>query len=233
LLLDRSEVVTIGLDGGGLADLFGLCVLGREKSAGDPGKRRWLMWAHAWCHESTLEERQDIATRLRDLQAAGDLTIVETVGDDVFEIVEIIERIESLGLIPAKNAIGVDSFGYGGVIEELGVRGFNVKPGERTVGISQGWKLNGAIKDVERRLAGKRIVHCAQPLMEWCVSNARIDPRGNAISITKQVSGPAKIDPLMAMFDAAALMALNPEAISCGLDSFLSNPIIRSPIGIR
>jgi phage terminase large subunit-like protein len=232
LLLDRCDVVTIGLDGGGLSDLFGLCVLGREKSAGDLGKRRWLLWAHAWCHESTLLERQDIASRLRDLQAAGDLTIVETVGDDVFQIVEIIERIELLGLLPAKNAIGVDSFGYGGVIEELGVRGFNVKPGERTVGISQGWKLNGAIKDTERRLAGKRIVHCAQHLMTWCVSNARVDPKGNAISITKQVSGSAKIDPLMAMFDAAALMALNPESTTGALDAFLKNPIIGSPIGV-
>jgi phage terminase large subunit-like protein len=166
------------------------------------------------------------------LQAAGDLTIVETVGDDVFQIVEIIERIELLGLLPAKNAIGVDSFGYGGVIEELGVRGFNVKPGDRTVGISQGWKLNGAIKDTERRLAGKRIVHCAQPLMTWCCSNARVDPKGNAISITKQVSGSAKIDPLMAMFDAAALMALNPESTTGGLDAFLSKPIIGSPIGV-
>ncbi len=95
------------------------------------------------------------------------------------------------------------------------------------VGISQGWKLTGSIKDVERRLAGGRIMHCAQPLMSWCVSNARVDPRGNAISITKQVSGTAKIDPLMAVFDAAALMAITPEVATTGtLDDFLSRPII-------
>ena len=32
----------------------------------------------------------------------------------------------------------------------------------------------------------------------------------NAITITKQASGTAKIDPLMALFNAVSLMALNP-----------------------
>jgi phage terminase large subunit-like protein len=48
--------------------------------------------------------------------------------------------------------------------------------------------------------------------MAWCVGNAKVEPRGNAISITKQASGTGKIDPLMATFDAVALMAMGPEA---------------------
>jgi len=35
--------------------------------------------------------------------------------------------------------------------------------------------------------------------------------KGNALSITKQTSGSGKIDPLMALFNAVALMALNPQ----------------------
>jgi phage terminase large subunit-like protein len=46
--------------------------------------------------------------------------------------------------------------------------------------------------------------------MNWCVGNARIVPTGNAILVTKQASGTAKIDPLMATFNAVSLMSLNP-----------------------
>ena len=81
---------------------------------------------------------------------------------------------------------------------------------ERIVGIPQGWKLVSAIKTLERKLAECTFVHGGRRMMDWCVGNAKVEPRGNAIVITKQVSGFAKIDPLMATFNAVALMALNP-----------------------
>ncbi|SPW23567.1 Phage terminase-like protein, large subunit [Cronobacter sakazakii] len=54
-------------------------------------------------------------------------------------------------------------------------------------------------------------------MMAWCVGNARVEPKGNAILITKQASGKGKIDPLMALFNSVSLMALNPEAKKAGL----------------
>ena len=80
------------------------------------------------------------------------------------------------------------------------------------IGISQGWRLGGSIKTAERKLAEGGIKHNGRPMMAWCVGNARVEPKGNSILITKQASGFAKIDPLMAFFNAVSLMALNPSA---------------------
>jgi phage terminase large subunit-like protein len=205
-LLQRSEICTIGLDGGGLDDLFGLVVLGREK-----GTRRRLWWAHAWAHRIVMERRKEIAPRLHDFAAAGELTFVENPGEDVDQVVDIICRVRDAGLLPEKHAIGVDPAGIGAVVDELTTpnRGFTL---DQITAVQQGWKLNGAIKTTERDLAGGELVHSQQSLMTWCVGNAKVVQVGNAITITKQASGTAKIDPLMAGFSAQSLMALAPAS---------------------
>jgi len=70
--------------------------------------------------------------------------------------------------------------------------------------------VTGAIKTAERKLADGSLRHGGARLMSWAVANARVEPKGNAIIITKQASGTAKIDPLMAAFNAIALMSTNP-----------------------
>lgn len=217
-LMTRSEVVVVGIDGGGLDDLLGLVVLGREA-----GSRRWLHWAHAWAHEIVLERRKELVPQLRDLERAGDLTLVAVPGDDVTEVADRICAVRDAGLLPDKHAIGVDPAGIGAIVDELTdpERGIEM---DQIIAVSQGWKLNGAIKTTERAVAGGDLVHGAQPLMAWAVGNAKVVPVGNAITITKQVSGSAKIDPLMATFNAVSLMALNPEA-RAAVGDFLSNPV--------
>lgn len=203
-LLARSEVVVVGVDGGGLDDLLGLAVVGREK-----GSRKWLHWAHAWAHEIVLERRQELEPKLRDLEREGDLTIVGLPGQDVTELADYVQKINEAGLLPDKHAIGVDPAGIGAVVDELTLdeRGIDM---DQIIAVSQGWKLNGAIKTTERAVAGGDFVHGAQPLMAWAVGNAKVVPVGNAVTITKQAAGSAKIDPLMATFNAVTLMALNP-----------------------
>lgn len=214
-LLERSEVVTVGIDGGGLDDLLGLSVNGRERETG-----RWLHWGHAWAHKIALERRKEIAPQLHDFAKAGELTIVDRPGQDVDELADIICNINERGLLPDKNAIGVDAAGIGDIVDELEKPERGIKH-EQIVAISQGWKLNGTIKTSERKLAGGEFVHGAQALMAWAVGNAKVVPVGNAITITKQASGSAKIDPLMALFDANQLMALNPAAVDGGQLFFL------------
>lgn len=205
-LLETSEVVVVGIDGGGLDDLLGLYVIGREM-----GTRKWLGWGHAWAHRIVLERRKDIAPRLLDFEKDGDLTLVAQPGQDVQEVADLICKIRDLHLLPEKMAIGVDAAGINDIVDELTSPARKITM-EQIVAISQGWKLNGAIKTTERKLAGKDLVHGESRMMNWCVGNARIVQQGNAVSITKQASGSAKIDPLMACFDASSLMGLNPAA---------------------
>lgn len=199
-LLDRSEVVDVGIDGGGLDDLLGLAVVGRDKET-----REWLTWTHAWAHPSVLERRKQEAARFQDFAKDGNLTLVKNIGEDVEDVAGICALIEARSLL---DKIGCDPAGLGGIVDALAEAGI---PEEKLIGVSQGWKLTGAIKTAERKLAEGVLVHGGQPLMAWCVGNAKVEPRGNAVIITKQAAGSAKIDPLMALFNAVTLMSLNPD----------------------
>ncbi len=200
-LIERAEVVTIGVDGGGLDDLLGFSAVGRDADTGE-----WLAVHHAWAHRSVLERRKSEASKLHDFARDGHLTIVETIGDDVRELADMVAMVEDYGLL---DKVGLDPAGIGAILDALLAAGV---PQDKIIGISQGWRLGGSIKTTERKLAEGIIVHDGAPMMLWCVGNARVEPRGNALLITKQTSGTAKIDPLMALFNAVQLMALNPEA---------------------
>ena len=213
-LLENSEVIDFGIDGGGLDDLLGAAAVGRHAQTGE-----WLAWCHAWAHPSVLERRKDIAPRLHDFAADGDLTLVKQIGDDVEELAGYCQRIEEAGLL---DKIGVDPSGLGGILDALIEAQI---PEDKIIGISQGWKMTGAIKTTERKLAEGVLVHGGCALMAWCVSNAKVEPRGNAVIITKQQAGSAKIDPLMALFNAVTLMSLNPESAQ-SIDDFLRDPLI-------
>ena len=201
-LLERGETVVIGIDGGGLDDLLGLAVLGREKE-----RRRWLLWSRAWANPAVLDRRKGEASLLRDFEAAGELVICKDCGDDIAEITELAKQVYENGLL---QAVALDPYGVGAIVDalcEVGISGQDA-----IVGINQGWKLSGAIKTAERKLADRTLLHGGQAIMAWAVGNARVEPKGNAITITKQASGTAKIDPLMAAFNAVAWMSANPAS---------------------
>lgn len=198
---DMCEVISVGIDGGGLDDLLGLSIVGRATGGG-----KWYSWSKAWAHPSALQRNLKEASKMEDFSRDGDLVLVKRIGDDVTEVCDIVEQIYEWGLL---DKIGVDPVGIGAIFDELVAREI---PEDRIVGISQGWKLGGAIKTAERRLAAGDMEHAVQPLMNWSVSNCRVEPRANSILITKAASGSAKIDPVMALFNAVSLMALNPPA---------------------
>lgn len=216
-LLDNSDVITVGIDGGGLDDLLGLAVVGRHKKT-----REWLAWFQAYAHESVLTRHKQEASKLQDLIDAGDLVLVKQVGDDTQAVADIAATINEAGLL---HKIGLDPAGIGGILDALLDEGIEQ---DQIVGISQGWRLGGSIKTTERKLAEGALLHAGQPMMNWCCSNAKVEPRGNAILITKQASGSRKIDPLMALFNAVSLMAENPESRANSNEDFMA--AIRNPI---
>lgn len=206
-LLARCEVVVVGIDGGGLDDLLGFAVLGREKKTGN-----WLLWSRAWAHQIVKERRKQIVTDLERFVREDKLKFVDNPGDDVDELVDIVRQIEESGKLAGEAAIGVDAAGIGEIVTALTADEDNGIAEDRIVGVSQGWKLTGAIKTTERRLAAGTLIHDGSELMKWCVGNAKAEAKGSATTINKALSGAAKIDPLMALYSAVTLMSLNPQA---------------------
>ena len=236
-LLGRSEVVVMGIDGGGLDDLAGVCVLGRDRRS-----KAWLYWCHAYAHRKVLGLRKDIAPALRDFEADGDLSfwgdahaapsnVVKLLdaGDDaedeqrtgtdedIAAIVDLCMRVRESCLVPEAYWIGVDPAGIGALVDALEGAGFSVNTDEgpgAIVPVHQGAaNMFSAINTLERKLEAGTAAHGGTRLMAWCVGNAKAEQRGNAVMITKSSAGRAKIDPLIAALVATKLMERNPEAV--------------------
>lgn len=220
-LLERCEVAAIGVDGGGLDDLFGVTIIGREPDevaveVKVNGKmttayvKPWLSWSHAWCHRKLLTARKKIAPMLLDIEKAGQLTIIDNALEDIASIIELVKLVKEDGKLAC---VAVDPAGIGDFVEALAVPDVDVtEDNELLVGVPQGFGLMNAIKTTERRLSNGLLKHTGGPLMRWCVSNLKIEPTATAIRATKQTAGDAKIDPAMALFNASTIMVKNPEA---------------------
>ncbi len=199
-LIEQSDVITCGIDGGGLDDLLGFAVLGRHAKS-----RKWWLWNHAWCNKTAVERRKENAPKYADYEKEGSLTIVERIGDDIDQLAAIAKKCFDSGKL---DKIGLDPLGLGGLLDGLLDAGI---PEDKLIAVAQGFKLMGYILTTERKLAEGNLYHAGQDLMTWCVGNARAVIKGNGMMISKQESGVGKIDPLIATFNAVALMSMNPE----------------------
>ena len=219
-LIEASEVITVGIDGGGLDDLLGFAAVGRlpiviREYTDNITKQKvqikpWWVWTRAWCHTIALERRQSIAPTLEGFAKDGDLVIVKNIGDESEQVAQLCKQIHDSGKL---DNIGLDPLGIGTLIEELTAVEI---PEDKLIGVSQGFKMAGYIKTSENKIARKHLLHASQPLMGWCMGNSRTVVRGSGTMISKAESGTAKIDPVIGMLNAVALMSLNPEPPKSG-----------------
>lgn len=202
-LIERSEVLVVSADGGGLDDLFGLCVMGREAETGI-----WLTWFRAFMGPEAMERRKANRTSYDQFMADGDLVLVDDLPDDVAEVVEIVKTCLDSGKL---HSVGLDPAGLGILVDALNEIGISQEE-ENLVGVKQGVALMGAIKAFERKLADGSLKHPDQKMMAWCAGNAIVVPTPTGMRIARDDSGQGKIDPLMAGFNCSALMSLNPAS---------------------
>jgi phage terminase large subunit-like protein len=173
-LINRCEVATVGIDGGGLDDLLGLTVIGREKDT-----RRWLWWSPCVGEPDRAGAAQGNRLALRDFEKAGDLSIVSA-GEDVEQLADIVCELNAAQLLPEKLAIGVDPAGIGDVIDALTTKERGITD-EQIIAVSQGWKLQGAIKTVERKLAAAN----------WCTAGRASWPGASATRASRTRATPS------------------------------------------
>ena len=83
-LIERSEVITVGIDGGGLDDLMALAVLGRDVTTRD-----WLLWDQDLGPSDRARTAQERGAAALDFATAGELVVVDRIGQDVEEIAEL------------------------------------------------------------------------------------------------------------------------------------------------
>lgn len=202
-LLERCEVCAVGIDNGGVDDLFGLAVVGREAGTG-----RWLLWAHAFAHQKAFERRQSEAAKYMDFLNDGDLTKVTTQYQACQMAAEYAVRVMDAGKL-AK--VAADTYGLADIKMALVEAGIP----EDTIGyVAQGYRLNGVIRGAEAKIVDGQFLHGGTGLMNYCMSNVKAVLRGNNIVIEKQQAGTSKIDPVLAMLNACAVMATNPAAMN-------------------
>jgi phage terminase large subunit-like protein len=202
-MLARCELAIAGIDGGGLDDLLALCVMGRDRET-----RQWLAWHMTWCQRDVLQLRKSEAARLLDFERAGELRIVDDLQTAYVQLADLVRRVDDAGLLPLEEAVGLDAMGVGLIVTALAEAGIYGE--QRVRGVRQGWELNGAIKSTEVKVANDGLLHGGQAITAWAMGNVKIEPKGNAITITKQIVGRAKIDPVLATVMASAVIVRHP-----------------------
>ena len=200
-LIEQSEVITLGIDGGGADDLLGLAVVGKTANGS------LLLWNNSLCYEYALERRKSIAPKLLEFEQLGELTILKNVGDEVPFLTQIFKQLIDSGKF---GLAALDPWRMTSLKEMLENCGLVE---DDMALVTQGVKMSPYVYATERLIASGKLKHAGQSLMSWCVGNTVAKIRTSAIQLDKAASGTAKIDPVIATVCAVGAMSTDPKPI--------------------
>ncbi len=208
-MIENSDMIAIGIDGGGIYDLLACTIAARLYDG------RWAVHTVATLQIDALDKMKAISSLLLDFKQDGDLHILEP-GDDIMYIADLITDIyekSSNKLV----GIGIDSAGLGPELAlHLVDRGLTR---EQLISIPQGYRLNSGYVALERRIAEHKLIHSDQPLLNWNIANAIITDKG---WVGKTTNKSEKIDCLVAMTNAAQILLDAPEPMPDDIAHFIS-----------
>lgn len=217
-LLERCEICVIGIDGGGMYDLLSLYVIGREHDRGV-----WLGWGHSWCHKGMEQSHPAVWKRLKRFASIGELSVVDycvsldgkndkTLNLD--EMSRLVSYINSTGKLIPKGGVGVDEGGMPTLADSLHSLSLPCPVSHDQVErVKQGAALNPVHDGMATRVATRTFRHGGQQLMKWAVQNVVREDHGkdNYIIVKRREVTHAKIDPFIAMANAARMLYNSPD----------------------
>ena len=194
VVISEAISIKVGIDKGGQDDLSAIVVLGRcNRGEGD----HFLLWVHQWISRDGYEKRKSVIG-YDGFVAAGDLTVVDRVTDDVPEMADVAAVAYASGKL---SLIGIDSYCSPSLVKGLYDAGI---PEDLVQSVKQGGHLQPAIFFVEEELAKGTLKHNGSALMRLNIFNAVLTKRVNSVSISKSSAvGSDKIDGVAALLNAA------------------------------
>ena len=189
-VLDKAEIIYIGIDGGGLDDLTGLAVLGVSRD-------KWYIWTKGYCYKSALN-RAGLAKKLIQWQKKNEIYISDNIGEDSKILCDDVAYILGSGKV---SKIGIDPRGIGEILINLK----NIIDNEQIIDfINQGVFLQNASVILSQKIAQKKCEIAKSELFMFCCGNAIIETNTAGDFLTKRTSQ-AKIDLLMALINCVFL----------------------------
>jgi phage terminase large subunit-like protein len=170
-LISESEALWCGIDAGVRDDPSAIVVLGKVL-----GEDQYLVWSHQWLHVDGFEKRREHAP-YEQFRDAGELTVCNRDGQDVAELVGIIES----DLIASGKlaAVGVDQYKLASLIDAVEARGVSV------VAVPQRWQMSKFIIQTDRMIHEGKIKHFGGPMLRFNFANVQVQERGRGLALTK------------------------------------------------